>query len=75
MRYLPILFPLAVMACCKPPSEGQASAPKQGITAAEYGAKLEDCTRNSKTCDESIDCENKLRADAGRPLRAHDGCK
>jgi hypothetical protein len=38
-------------------------------SAAEYGARLEECNRTAKNCDESIACENKLRAARGRPLR------
>lgn len=45
------------------------------IKPAEYGVALKECHDNAKTCEESIDCENRLRADAGRPLRAQDGCK
>ncbi|HKN66792.1 MAG TPA: hypothetical protein VJW73_10965 [Gemmatimonadaceae bacterium] len=43
------------------------------VNPTDYAAKLEECSRNAKTCDESIACENKLRASLGRPLRTG-GC-
>lgn len=43
---------------------------------AQYSAGLTLCNQLSTTCEESIRCENILRADAGRPLRDLDGgCK
>lgn len=65
MKNITIFLAIAVVAC------GAAVAVKPTV----YGAALEECNRTSKTCAESIDCENRLRADAGRPLRAQDGCK
>jgi hypothetical protein len=45
-------------------------------SAAPYGAELAACTAQSKTCAESIACENRVRASRGRPLRDADaGCK
>jgi hypothetical protein len=45
-------------------------------TPAEYSAELAACTLGSKTCSESIACENDARARHGRPLRdPAKGCK
>lgn len=45
------------------------------VEPGKYGLELADCTATSKTCDESIACENALRAKLGRPLRDADaGC-
>ncbi len=41
---------------------------------AAYGAELEECSRKAATCDESIACENKVRARYGRPARTG-GCE
>jgi hypothetical protein len=41
---------------------------------AAYGVELEECSRNAKTCEESVSCENQVRARYGRPLRTG-GCK
>lgn len=51
-------------------------APATVMSPADYGARLAECSRVSKTCDESIACENKLRAEKGRPLRdPRGGCQ
>jgi hypothetical protein len=47
------------------------------VKPAAYSAGLEECNRTSKSCAESIACENKLRAaqTPPRPLRDVDaGC-
>jgi hypothetical protein len=36
---------------------------------ARYETKLEECNRKAQTLQDSIDCENAERLDAGRPLR------
>ncbi len=42
---------------------------------ANYGAELQLCTVTAKTCEESIDCENRVRAKYNRPMRPQDGCQ
>ena len=43
---------------------------------ASYSAQLADCTAKSSTCEESIACENEVRAKYNRPLRDADaGCQ
>jgi hypothetical protein len=43
---------------------------------ASYTSQLADCTEKSKTCEESIACENEVRVKYKRPLRDADGgCK
>lgn len=43
---------------------------------ASYGAQLEECNRNAKSCEESVRCENGVRAKYNRPARDLDaGCK
>lgn len=44
------------------------------IAPASYGIELEECNRTAKTCEESISCENRVRARHGRPLRTG-GCE
>lgn len=39
---------------------GCASA--RSLRSASYGAELEECNLTAKTCEESIACENKVRA-------------
>ncbi len=42
---------------------------------AAYGAELEECNRTAQSCDESIACENLVRARYGRaPRSAKEGC-
>lgn len=41
-----------------------------------YGTSLVECNDRARTCQESIECENKWRASKGRALRDVDaGCK
>lgn len=40
---------------------------------ATYGAKLAACNEAARTLAESVACENKVRAEYGRPLRSLDG--
>ena len=43
---------------------------------AKYTLDLTYCNQTSKTCEESIACENKIRAANNRPLRdPAKGCK
>lgn len=39
-----------------------------------YGVDLTECNRKATTCEESIACENVIRAKENRPLRTG-GCK
>jgi hypothetical protein len=46
---------------------GCSSAPSP--KPAFYGFELEQCNKLATTCEESIACENKVRARYNRPLR------
>jgi hypothetical protein len=66
MKYLILGLPLIA---CTP----ETARPARVIT---YGFELEECTRKADTCQESIACENEVRARYSRPLRdAAKGCK
>jgi hypothetical protein len=41
----------------------------ENVRPAAYGTELAACTEKSATLAESIECENKVRARYGRPLR------
>ena len=58
MRYVALLL---VMSC----------TPNLARPAA-YGTELEECSRTSRTCAESIACETKVRARYGREPRTGD---
>lgn len=54
---------------------GCASTPPPSPRAATYTLALEECTRTSTTCEQSIACENDARARFNRfPLRTG-GCE
>lgn len=48
--------------------------PPRTAKPAAYGVELEECNRTAKTCEESIRCENQVRARYGRPPRTG-GCE
>ncbi len=58
MKYVALVF---LVAC------GVAS----GVTprSAGYTTELEECNRTATTFEQSVDCENKVRARYGRPSR------
>ncbi len=44
--------------------------------ADQYGDELKDCNLDAGTCLQSIECENRVRAKYGRPMRdLGKGCK
>jgi hypothetical protein len=65
-RHLAFTFIVLTSAC---------AAAADTARPAEYGARLAECNRTSKTCTESIACENTARAEFGRALRQNDGCR
>ncbi len=62
-RLLVVLVLVVAVPACTP------STTKRAATPAEYGAELAACSVSSTTCDQSIACENELRAKHKRPLR------
>jgi hypothetical protein len=48
--------------------------PPRTAKPAAYGAELAACSETAKTCEESIRCENQVRARYGRPPRTG-GCE
>jgi hypothetical protein len=46
-----------------------ACVPASSARPAAYGAELTDCSETSGTLEESVACENRVRARYGRPAR------
>lgn len=68
MKYILLSLSL-VFAGCRGPE-----VPLDALCEPEaYGPALLACTELSRTIEESIDCENALRARCGRPLRVYPG--
>jgi hypothetical protein len=59
-----VAFLTVLVSGCKP----------ETVRPAAYGAELAACSESAKTCEESIVCENKVRARYQRPLRTG-GCQ